>query len=141
MNVAEKQNKQQSELHSKLWSMANDLRGTMDASEFKNYILGLIFYRFLSERLVSYIEEKLLNKKLSEYVNDLMENRNTFLSNDMKVIEVIDNEKIKQNYYFIPFIIDSDVVGSIIMFSDKKIDENSKSLLLIASKLLVNYIE
>ena len=44
MNVAEKQNKQQSELHSKLWSMANDLRGTMDASEFKNYILGLIFF-------------------------------------------------------------------------------------------------
>ena len=87
------------------------------------------------------LEERLLNKKLSEYVNDLMENRNTFLSNDMKVIEVIDNEKIKQNYYFIPFIIDSDVVGSIIMFSDKKIDENSKSLLLIASKLLVNYIE
>ena len=87
------------------------------------------------------LEEKLLNKKLSEYVNDLMENRNTFLSNDMKGIEVIDNEKIKQSYYFIPFIIDSDVIGSIIMFSSKEIDENSKSLLLIASKLLVNYIE
>lgn len=87
------------------------------------------------------LEERLLNKKLSEYVNDLIENRSIFLSNDMKGIEVIDNEKIKQNYYFIPFIIDSDVVGSIIMFSDKKIDENSKSLLLIASKLLVNYIE
>lgn len=87
------------------------------------------------------LEEKLLNKKLSEYVNDLIENRSTFLSNDMKGIEVIDNEKIKQNYYFIPLIIDSDVVGSIIMFSSKKIDENSKSLLLIASKLLVNYIE
>ena len=87
------------------------------------------------------LEEKLLNKKLSEYVNDLIENRSIFLSNDMKGIEVIDNEKIKQNYYFIPFIIDSDVIGSIIMFSGKKIDENSKSLLLIASKLLVNYIE
>ena len=87
------------------------------------------------------LEERLINKKLSEYVNDLMENRSTFLSNDMKGIEVIDNEKIKQNYYFIPFIIDSDVVGSIIMFSSKEFDENSKSLLLIASKLLVNYIE
>ena len=87
------------------------------------------------------LEEKLLNKKLSEYVNDLIENRSIFLSNDMKSIEVIDNEKIKQNYYFIPFIIDSDVVGSIIMFSSKEFDENSKSLLLIASKLLVNYIE
>lgn len=87
------------------------------------------------------LEEKLLNKKLSEYVSDLIENRSIFLSNDMKGIEVIDNEKIKQNYYFIPFIIDSDVVGSIIMFSSKEFDENSKSLLLIASKLLVNYIE
>ena len=87
------------------------------------------------------LEEKLLNKKLSEYVNDLIENRSIFLSNDMKGIEVIDNDKIKQNYYFIPFIIDSDVVGSIIMFSSKEFDENSKSLLLIASKLLVNYIE
>ena len=87
------------------------------------------------------LEEKLLNKKLSEDVNDLIENRSIFLSNDMKGIEVIDNEKIKQNYYFIPFIIDSDVVGSIIMFSSKEFDENSKSLLLIASKLLVNYIE
>lgn len=87
------------------------------------------------------LEKSLLNKKLSEYVNDLIENRSIFLSNDMKGIEVIDNEKIKQNYYFIPFIIDSDVVGSIIMFSSKEFDENSKSLLLIASKLLVNYIE
>ena len=87
------------------------------------------------------LEEKLLNKKISEYVNDLIENRSIFLSNDMKGIEVIDNEKIKQNYYFIPLIIDSDVVGSIIMFSSKEFDENSKSLLLIASKLLVNYIE
>ena len=87
------------------------------------------------------LEERLLNKKLSEYVSDLIENRSIFLSNDMKGIEVIDNEKIKQNYYFIPFIIDSDVVGSIIMFSSKEFDENSKSLLLIASKLLVNYIE
>lgn len=87
------------------------------------------------------LEERLINKKLSEYVNDLIENRSIFLSNDMKGIEVIDNEKIKQNYYFIPFIIDSDVVGSIIMFSSKEFDENSKSLLLIASKLLVNYIE
>ena len=63
MDVADKQNKQQTELYSKLWSIANDLRGTMEASEFKNYILGLIFYRFLSERLVSYIEGNLhMNK-------------------------------------------------------------------------------
>ena len=67
MDVADKQNKQQTELYSKLWSIANDLRGTMEASEFKNYILGLIFYRFLSERLISYIEGNLLNSDKLTY--------------------------------------------------------------------------
>ena len=41
---------QANELSQKLWAIANDLRGQMDASEFKNYILGVIFYRFLSEQ-------------------------------------------------------------------------------------------
>lgn len=51
MTTSEKQRQQQAELHKKLWSMANDLRGQMDASEFKDYILGLIFYRYLSEKV------------------------------------------------------------------------------------------
>ena len=42
---------QQAELHKQLWNMANDLRGQMDANEFKNYILGIIFYRYLSEKV------------------------------------------------------------------------------------------
>lgn len=41
----------QAELHKKLWDMANSLRGQMEASEFKNYILGVIFYRFLSDKV------------------------------------------------------------------------------------------
>ncbi|WP_433959590.1 type I restriction-modification system subunit M [Cytobacillus horneckiae] len=50
MTSTEKQRQQQAELHKKLWNMANDLRGQMEAYEFKNYILGLIFYRYLSEK-------------------------------------------------------------------------------------------
>lgn len=50
MTTDEKQRLQQAELHKKLWDMANDLRGQMEANEFKNYILGLIFYRYLSEK-------------------------------------------------------------------------------------------
>lgn len=61
MTSSEKQRVQQSELHKKLWAMANDLRGQMDASEFKDYILGLIFYRYLSEKV-----EKRANKILKE---------------------------------------------------------------------------
>lgn len=50
MTTSEKQRKQQADLHKKLWDMANDLRGQMEAYEFKNYILSLIFYRYLSEK-------------------------------------------------------------------------------------------
>ncbi|RYQ37988.1 type I restriction-modification system subunit M [Bifidobacterium pseudolongum] len=43
------------ELTSKLWAMANDLRGKMDASEYRDYILGFIFYRYLSKRQERYL--------------------------------------------------------------------------------------
>ena len=52
---------QANELSQKLWAIANDLRGQMDASEFKNYILGVIFYRYLSERTEMYMAEILKN--------------------------------------------------------------------------------
>src|SRR3712207_2315314 len=39
----------------KLWAMANELRGTMDASEYKNYILAFMFYRYLSEHQEEYL--------------------------------------------------------------------------------------
>ncbi|MFT8442063.1 MAG: type I restriction-modification system subunit M [Bifidobacterium aquikefiri] len=40
---------------SQLWAMANELRGTMDASEYKNYILAFMFYRYLSENQEKYL--------------------------------------------------------------------------------------
>ncbi|MDF7627511.1 type I restriction-modification system subunit M [Lactobacillaceae bacterium L1_55_11] len=42
---------------SQLWAMANELRGTMDASEFRNYILGFMFYRYLSEHQENYLKD------------------------------------------------------------------------------------
>lgn len=51
MPLMKKIQEHQQELHSKLWAIANDLRGNMEANEFKNYILGLIFYRYLSEKV------------------------------------------------------------------------------------------
>lgn len=56
---------------SRLWAMANDLRGNLDASEFRNYILGFMFYRYLSEHQEQYIErEQLLDPKEGESIND-----------------------------------------------------------------------
>ena len=56
---------QAAELSAQLWSIANDLRGGMDANEFRNYILGTIFYRYLSERTENYMQDILKNDDLS----------------------------------------------------------------------------
>ncbi len=61
MSGANTYQEQANELSQKLWAIANDLRGQMDASEFKNYILGVIFYRYLSERTENYMKEILVN--------------------------------------------------------------------------------
>lgn len=47
MSTSDIQKVQQAQLHSTLWDMANNLRGSMEAYEFKSYILGLIFYRYI----------------------------------------------------------------------------------------------
>ena len=57
--------KQQSEVDAKLWAMANELRGSMEASEFKNYILGLIFYKFLSNKIVKTLNDELVDDDLT----------------------------------------------------------------------------
>lgn len=65
METQEIQAKQQAELHTQLWAMANDLRGNMDASEFKNYILGLIFYRYLSDKLLRFVNAELKEDEIT----------------------------------------------------------------------------
>jgi type I restriction enzyme M protein len=46
------------ELHRTIWQIANDLRGSVDGWDFKSYVLGLLFYRFISENLSSYINKE-----------------------------------------------------------------------------------
>ena len=54
---------------SQIWEMANRLRGNMDASEYRNYILGFMFYRYLSERQEKY----LFKNEILEGINNIQE--------------------------------------------------------------------
>ncbi len=47
---------QRAELHKTIWRIANDLRGSVDGWDFKSYVLGMLFYRFISENLVAYLD-------------------------------------------------------------------------------------
>ncbi len=55
----------QKELCNKLWTMANALRGNMEAYEFKNYILGMIFYYYLSDRTEKYMANLLKDDNIT----------------------------------------------------------------------------
>ena len=45
------------ELHKAIWNIANDLRGSVDGWDFKQYVLGMLFYRYISENLDHYISK------------------------------------------------------------------------------------
>ncbi|MBE6494609.1 MAG: type I restriction-modification system subunit M, partial [Methanosphaera stadtmanae] len=78
-------------LETKLWSVADELRGNMDANEYKNYILGFIFYRYLSEK-----QEKTINKALE--ADNL-----TFkdVQKDTVIYEVVQKDSLSKLGYFI----------------------------------------
>ena len=48
---------QRAELHKTIWRIANDLRGSVDGWDFKTYVLGMLFYRFISENLTAYLND------------------------------------------------------------------------------------
>ena len=52
-----KKEQERDELHRAIWAIADELRGAVDGWDFKNYVLGTMFYRYISENLANYIEE------------------------------------------------------------------------------------
>ncbi|MDD4066624.1 MAG: type I restriction-modification system subunit M [Clostridia bacterium] len=62
---------ERAELHKTIWSIANDLRGSVDGWDFKQYVLGILFYRFISENLTNYINK---TEKLAGHVDFNYEN-------------------------------------------------------------------
>ena len=49
--------REREELHKAIWSIADNLRGSVDDWDFKQYILGIMFYRYISENMTNYINE------------------------------------------------------------------------------------
>ncbi len=50
-----KRETERAELHRTIWAIANDLRGSVDGWDFKQYVLGMLFYRYISENLAAYV--------------------------------------------------------------------------------------
>lgn len=57
MGIDNKKEQEREELHRAIWAIADDLRGAVDGWDFKNYVLGAMFYRYISENLTNYINQ------------------------------------------------------------------------------------
>ena len=68
-NLNTTKEQERAELHRAIWQIANDLRGSVDGWDFKQYVLGILFYRFISENLTTYInaDERRAGKKDFDY--------------------------------------------------------------------------
>ena len=80
---------QRGELQSQIWKIANEVRGSVDGWDFKQYVLGALFYRFISENFSSYIEAGDGNVHYDDF------------SDDDTRIEAIKDDAIKTKGYFI----------------------------------------
>jgi type I restriction enzyme M protein len=79
---------QRAELQAQIWKIANDVRGSVDGWDFKQYVLGTLFYRFISENFASYIEG---GDESVEYAE----------ISDKKITPEIKDDAIKTKGYFI----------------------------------------
>jgi len=70
-NLNTTKEQERAELHRAIWQIANDLRGSVDGWDFKQYVLGILFYRFISENLTNYInaDEKRTGNKDFDYIS------------------------------------------------------------------------
>ena len=53
--IDNKKDQERDELHRTIWNMTNDLRGSVDGWDFKQYALGMLFYRYISENFIKFV--------------------------------------------------------------------------------------
>ena len=79
---------QRAELQSKIWKIANNVRGSVDGWDFKQFVLGTLFFRFISENFTNYIEG---DDESIDYAS----------FTDNKITSEIKDDAIKTKGYFI----------------------------------------
>ncbi len=79
-------------LEQKLWDIANTLRGKIDADEFRDYILGFIFYKYLSDKQYLHANQLLKTEKVKDYIN----------VTDKSDIQSIKEDSLEALGYFLP---------------------------------------
>lgn len=84
-------------LEQQLWNIANTLRGKMNADEFRDYILGFIFYKYLSEKLEK--EANKILKESREKIKFVDINENTKQGKDY--LKVLKEELVQKLDYFL----------------------------------------
>lgn len=56
-NISNNESVQRAELHRKIWAIADSVRGAVDGWDFKQYVLGILFYRFISENITEFFNK------------------------------------------------------------------------------------
>lgn len=70
------------ELHRAIWSIADDLRGSVDGWDFKSYILGIMFYRYISENLTNYINAGEIESGNADFDYTLLSDKDAEVAKD-----------------------------------------------------------
>ena len=92
MAIDNKKEQERDELHRAIWAIADELRGAVDGWDFKNYVLGTMFYRYISENITDYINNgeieagntdfdyaKMSDEEAEEAREDLVQSKGFFI--------------------------------------------------------------
>jgi type I restriction enzyme M protein len=120
---------QKKQLEQQLWNIANTLRGKMNADEFRDYILGFVFYKYLSEKMEMYANSILIQDKISyKDINESSEKGKQF-------IEAVKEESLeKLGYYLRP----SELFSEVAKRGNSDIEGESNFILEDLQKILTN---
>jgi len=78
---------QRAELHKTIWALANELRGSVDGWDFKQYVLGTLFYRYISEDMAAYINKRMQDAGIADFNYEDFDDAQAMNSKDEIVAE------------------------------------------------------